>query len=220
MPARDFLRPRSRNTDARRQLRYPEQVAGLGHALLSNHLAAATRSESDLAHARSAGPSTDTDAAPHGYPFRRIMSEPSVRQCAKASYVESLCQMSHQLHMQRCHSEGSDDVFTIIRTPSKALAALMTPSSPLSAASTRPASPCNFRFSDAFPSSDKGLMGKIVDRACNLGGAVLWTFLSLLLWCSALLLGLVLVISFIALVLSLVAMSCGLATAELSEDCE
>jgi hypothetical protein len=63
-------------------------------------------------------------------------------------------------------------------------------------------------------------MGKIVDRACNLGGAALSTLLSLLLWCSALLLGLVLVISFIALVLSLVAMSCGLATAELSEDCE
>ena len=189
-------------SDARRQLRYPEQVAGLGHAPPSNHLAAAARSESDLTHAGSASPSADMDEAPHGYPLRRCVSKLSVRPCAKASYVESLCLMSHELHMQRCHSEGADDIFTIIQTPSKALAALMTPSSPLSAASTRPASPCDFQFSDAFPSSDKDLMGKIVNRACSLGGAALWTFLSLLLWCFALLVGLLLV-----LVLSLIAMS-------------
>lgn len=181
-----------------------------------------------MAHERSAGKSADKVAAPHGHPFMRCVGELSFRPCAKAIYVESLCQMSHQLHMQRCHLEGTDDIFTIMRTPSKALAALMTPSSPagsppqrsLSAASTRPASPCDFHCSYAFSSSDKGLMCKFFDRACSLGGAALRTFLSLLFWCFALLLGLLLVMSFIALVLSLIAMSCGLATAELSEDYE
>jgi len=195
---------RGMHAGAQRQLRFSEELAGLCHSPLTNPPAAHSRSESELYE--------DMHGAT---PFRRWASEPSLRPHAEASYVESLCKMSHELHMHRCHSEGSDDIFTIIRTPSKALAALMTPPlSPVSAASTRPASPGDLRFSgDPCPSSDGGLMGKIVDVACSLGGAAR-TFLSLLLWCCALVLGLLLVLSFIAMAYDL------MATAELPEDYE
>lgn len=182
-------------TGAHRQLRFPKELADLGHAPLTNPSSAHSRIESDLY--------ADTDEEP---PSLRV-SELNRRPRAEASYLESLCDMSHELHMHRCHSESSQDIFTIIRTPSKAFAALMTPPlSPLSVASTRPASPGDLYFSDDFcPSSHGGLMGKIIDIAFNLGRAVR-TFLSLLLWCCALLLGLLLVDLMV--------------TAELLQDCE
>ena len=198
---------RGMHAGAQRQLRYPKVLAGLEHAPLINPPAAHSRSESELYADMDDGPALSS----------RWANELSRRPHAEASYVESLCEMSHELHMHRCHSEGSDDIFTIIRTPSKALAALITPPlSPVSAASTRPASPIegdSYFSGDPFPSSDGGLMGKIVDVACSLGGAAR-TFMSLVLWCCALLLGLLLVLSFIAMSYDL------MATAELPEDYE
>jgi len=196
---------RGMHAGAQRQLRY--ELKGMENAPLINPPAAHSRSESELYADMDDGSSLSSPLA----------IELSRRPHAEANYVESLCEMSHELHMHRCHSEDSDDIFTIIRTPSKALAALITPPlSPVSAASTRPASPIkgNLCFSgDPFPSSDGGLMGKIVDVACSLGGAAR-TFMSLVLWCCALLLGLLLVLSFIAMSYDL------MATAELPEDYE
>jgi hypothetical protein len=146
----------------------------------------------------------DLCAAMDAAPARRRLplggSEPDFKANDAPSYVESLCEMSHELHVHRCRSEHTDDLLTIMRTPSKALASLITPpASPLSAASTRPvASPRDLYCIDYSRSSDDNLLGKMLGAVDSLGWAVR-TAVSLALWCVMLLLGLLLVLSFCAM---------------------